>query len=174
MQDTYTAHQKVYNVIRIAGGQYADTHAFWNDLQVGDRLYLKPDPFNSYDPNAVIVFHGSDTNRIPNIRIGYIAREAGTNVEIAKWLQLGAEYECILIRKDPKAHPYSQLFCKVTFTYYTKTPSAKQFETPPLQPLLSPLSETSQLFREFEKWLQLKQRGPKEARATSKAKLKKK
>lgn len=112
-ESTYTPHTKTFNVVRIAGGQYADAHKIWNLLNIGDQVQLILNPSNYYDQNAVQVWYGGD-------RLGYVAKEAGTNVEIFRWMQLGGEYTATLSRKDPTTHPYSQLFMKVEFVYYVK------------------------------------------------------
>lgn len=120
-----TKHEKVFNVVRIAGAQYADGYKIWPIFNIGDQLSLIPEPTNPHDPNAVQVWYAGN-------RLGYIARDAGTNVEIARWLQLGGEYEARLIRKDPSAHPYSQLFMKVTFVYYTRSAVVRPGTTLPI------------------------------------------
>ncbi len=54
----------------VAGGFYYGMRGALDNMAAGDRLFLRPEPTNRYDPNAIEVLDGTGE------KLGYIPRKA--------------------------------------------------------------------------------------------------
>lgn len=64
----------------VAGTVYYDLPLVFTNMQIGDRLILKPEPNNRYDEFAVAIYFGDH-------KIGFVPRDC--NEHLSKFLQLG-------------------------------------------------------------------------------------
>lgn len=96
---------KVYE-FRIRGIAFLseDSRQIVFNLQEGDMLYLRREPWNFVDQNAIAVLKG-------NIKIGYI--EKPLNKEILNKIRNNYKYQCRFQRKENSEKGYKEYFCKV-------------------------------------------------------------
>lgn len=62
----------------IAGWQYYDGDSTLRNLKVGTVLYLKPEPNNSYDPNAIEIFFKREDQEV---KLGYVPRYLAADIK---------------------------------------------------------------------------------------------
>ena len=84
----------------IAGFRYYDGLRLAGRLRPGDRLDLRAEPGNPYDPRAVEVYLG------PN-KLGYVPR--AKNATLSRLLAQGAPVEGRVCAVDPRAEPWEMV-----------------------------------------------------------------
>jgi hypothetical protein len=82
----------VYKSFEIAGIEYYEALFVINEIKIGEKLILKPEPTNIHDENAVAIYYN-------NKKLGYIPKNA--NYSIAKILNAGWDiFECYVQKID--------------------------------------------------------------------------
>ena len=85
----------------VAGFSYYEGVLAFEKLKIGEKVNLKAEPQNTYDKNAVEIFHGDH-------KLGYIPR--GVNREISKLLVSGHDcFEARVQWVDGETHPENQV-----------------------------------------------------------------
>jgi hypothetical protein len=88
----------------LAGFQYYDGKALWNDMKPGDTLTLVREADNPHDANAVrIEWNGS--------RLGYIPRRENTNV--ARQMDRGAPVKARIVKLTQARNPWQRVLFEV-------------------------------------------------------------
>jgi hypothetical protein len=83
-----------------------NSHELLSNLKTGDKLILKRDKNNIYDPNAIIVLN---TN---NQKIGFIPKQ--TAASLAKDIDSGKKCECYV--NEITGWQYNNLGCNIKLT----------------------------------------------------------
>lgn len=86
----------------VAGFQHNDGALVFDQLKVGKKIQLVPEPDNPYDPTAVALF-------FDKTKIGYVPRD--NNSLIALLAHYGHEdvFECRILQVNPEADPWEQV-----------------------------------------------------------------
>lgn len=88
----------------LAGFQYYDGKALWDNMKPGDRLTLVREPDNPHDTNAVrIEWNGS--------RLGYIPRRDNANV--ARQMDRGAPVKARIVKLTQARNPWQRVLFEV-------------------------------------------------------------
>ncbi|MBM3342091.1 MAG: HIRAN protein [Betaproteobacteria bacterium] len=88
----------------LAGFQYYDGKALWNEMKVGDVLTLVREPDNPHDANAVRVeWKGS--------RLGYIPRRE--NADVARQMDRGAAVKARIVKLTEARNPWQRVLFEV-------------------------------------------------------------
>ena len=82
------------------------------EMKVGDKLLLKPEPTNRFDPNAVqIIFNKEVIHKdLKEIFLGYVPKKFSS--EVSGMLGIGAPVICTVDEVNPSAKTYEMI--KVT------------------------------------------------------------
>ena len=67
--------KKIYKNFKIAGIEYYEALIVINEMKIGDKLILKPQPDNIHDENAVEIFY-------KDYKLGYIPRNANYSISV--------------------------------------------------------------------------------------------
>lgn len=86
----------------LAGFTYYDGIEVFNQLKVGTKLRLVPEPDNPYDAKAVAIYFGES-------KVGFVPRS--DNRTISKILNLGHQdiFETFINRVSPDEYPENQI-----------------------------------------------------------------
>jgi hypothetical protein len=95
----------VLNRCWIAGFAYHEGPALRDQLQVGDRLEVRPEFDNPHDKNAVALHHHGR-------HLGYVPRNE--NRHIARLLQQGASLESRIVRIHPEHDAWNQVRVEIS------------------------------------------------------------
>lgn len=88
----------------LAGFQYYDGKALWDDMKPGDTLMLVREPANPHDANAVRVeWNGS--------HLGYIPRRE--NADVARQMDRGAPVKARIVRLTQARNPWQRVLFEV-------------------------------------------------------------
>ena len=88
----------------LAGFQYYDGKALWNDMKLGDALTLVRERDNPHDANAVrIEWNGS--------RLGYIPRRE--NADVARQMDRGAPVKARIVKLTEARNPWQRVLFEV-------------------------------------------------------------
>lgn len=84
----------------LAGFQFHEGKALWDEMQVGDALTLVREPDNAYDPRAVRVeWQGH--------KLGYVPRKE--NEAVARQMDQGARLEARIVRLQKHRDPWKRI-----------------------------------------------------------------
>lgn len=64
--------------VKVAGVTFEGRQAFLAELTAGDPVQLRPEPSNTFDPNAIAVF--AVTRQGATYQIGYVPKELAADV----------------------------------------------------------------------------------------------
>ncbi|HTE14169.1 MAG TPA: HIRAN domain-containing protein [Burkholderiales bacterium] len=88
----------------LAGFQYYDGKALWDDMKLGDALTLVRERDNPHDANAVRVeWNGS--------RLGYVPRRE--NADVARQMDRGAPVKARIVKLTPARNPWQRVLFEV-------------------------------------------------------------
>ena len=88
----------------LAGFQYYDGKALWDDMKLGDALTLVRERDNPHDANAVRVeWNGS--------RLGYIPRRE--NADVARQMDRGAPVKARIVKLTQARNPWQRILFEV-------------------------------------------------------------
>jgi hypothetical protein len=88
----------------LAGFQYHQGKALWDELKVGDVLTLTREPHNPHDANAVAVYWNGQ-------RLGYIPRRE--NADVARQMDRGAVAKARIIKLTVARNPWQRIAFEV-------------------------------------------------------------
>lgn len=88
----------------LAGFQYYQGKALWDEMKVGDTLTLQREPSNPHDANAVIVFWNGQ-------RLGYIPRKE--NSDVARQIDRGAPVKARIVKMTEARNPWQRIAFEV-------------------------------------------------------------
>lgn len=88
----------------VAGFQYHEGKAVWDDMKEGDDLTLVREPDNPYDPRAVRVDWRGHA-------IGYVPRK--DNEAVARFLDRGVKAEARIVRLRNSRNPWRRVLFEV-------------------------------------------------------------
>jgi hypothetical protein len=90
----------------IAGFKHWDGAFALPNLKVGQKLKLKPEPDNPYDPNAIAIYR-------KGTKLGFVPR--GQNAVMAQLMHFGHKnvFEAYVLGVDPEADPWKQVYVGV-------------------------------------------------------------
>lgn len=86
----------------IAGVQHHQMHKVINELVIGDKLDLQPDPNNEFDKNAIEI-HAISVEGEP-VMCGFVPRKF--SAEVAALFQMGKHLECVISDLNPDGKPW--------------------------------------------------------------------
>jgi hypothetical protein len=97
-----TMNDKHFTNFHIAGFTYYEGADVFDELKIGTQLFLKAEPENRFDPNAVGIYHHET-------KIGYVPKIE--NTPIRKFLDLGHTdlFEVKINQIAPEQHPEKQV-----------------------------------------------------------------
>jgi HIRAN domain len=102
-----SAHAEASIIVQqspLAGFQYYDGKALWNDMKLGDTLTLVRERDNVHDANAVRVeWNGS--------RLGYIPRRE--NADVARQMDRGAPVKARIVKLTEARNPWQRVLFEV-------------------------------------------------------------
>ena len=84
----------------LAGFQYYQGKALWEDMKLGDELTLTREPANPHDANAVAVYWNGQ-------RLGYVPRRE--NSDVARQMDHGARVKARIIRMVEARNPWQRI-----------------------------------------------------------------
>jgi len=88
----------------LAGFQFYDGKALWNEMKAGDALTLVREPYNPHDANAVrIEWNGS--------RLGYVPRRENANV--ARQMDRGAPVKARIVKLTEARNPWQRVLFEI-------------------------------------------------------------
>lgn len=88
----------------LAGFQYYQGKALWDEMKVGDALTLQREPANPHDANAVIVYWNGQ-------RLGYIPRRE--NSDVARQMDRGAPVKARIVNMTQARNPWQRIAFEV-------------------------------------------------------------
>lgn len=88
----------------LAGFQYYDGKALWDDMKAGDSLTLVREPANPHDANAVRVMWNGNP-------LGYIPRRENANV--ARQIDRGAPVKARIVKLTQARNPWQRVLFEV-------------------------------------------------------------
>src|SRR5688572_413563 len=88
----------------LAGFQFYDGKALWDEMRVGDELTLVRERDNPHDANAVRV-------EWKNSRLGYIPRRE--NADVARQLDRGAPVKARIVKLTQARNPWQRVLFEV-------------------------------------------------------------
>ncbi len=98
-----SAHAEASIIVQqspLAGFQYYDGKALWNEMKLGDALTLVRERDNPHDANAVrIEWNGS--------RLGYIPRRE--NTDVARQMDRGAMVKARIVKLTEARNPWQRV-----------------------------------------------------------------
>ena len=91
-----------FSDFHIAGFTYYNGVDVFENLKIGKELFLKAEPENRHDPNAVAIYY-------QKAKLGYVPREK--NNEISKFLNIGYSdlFEIKINQVSPETCPEKQI-----------------------------------------------------------------
>lgn len=88
----------------LAGYQYHRASGIWTFLRVGEKLQLRREPGNLYDPNAIAIW-------FKNEHLGYVPRRE--NKTLAQMMDRGERLEAQIVRLLEEENPWRRVRFRV-------------------------------------------------------------
>ena len=99
---------KVPHLFYIAGVQHHRIKDVLGELKEDDRLVLRLEPTNKFDPNAVRIEYAGMEGEV---MLGYVPRKFSS--EVSAMLEVGKSLECVLTVLDKNAKPWEMAFVEI-------------------------------------------------------------